>query len=335
MSRFHLLRKSGKQLHAPLALLRGHVLANASDHRKMKIGLQRPLQYHAVNVHQRQVASLPKKSNRSSLGDFHFDFVGQCAPDQSFRHPRNRLNLTTPFVQRNAQDAVPLISLKNPKYVCPRHVVISRQLHLVLMNERHLPRRQQEMSAGIGQAPPEDPQAHSKGDAQIRFPSLPAEFPPLDLQRLLPSKILWLFVGQQLLGISVRVDGLQFFQRMTSFSSSTPKVLCTRSRTSSISRSMSAQLAVPALMKKFACRSLTIASPARCPFNPSSSIIRPAEPPAGFLKMHPALFWFSGWLARRFSLHTRIPARISLNGLDGSSSFTRSITSSTAKEVWR
>src|SRR5580704_7161921 len=149
------------------------------------------------------------------------------------------------------------------------------------------------------------------------------EFPPLDLQRLLPPKILRLFVGQELLGISVSVDGLQFFQRMTSFSSSTPKFLCTRSRTSSIRRSMSAQLAVPALIKKFAWRSLTIASPARCPFNPSSSIIRPAEPPAGFLKMHPALFWFSGWLARRFSLHTRIPARISLNGLDGSSSFTR------------
>src|SRR5580704_8467165 len=84
------------------------------------------------------------------------------------------------------------------------------------------------------------------------------EFPPLDLQRLLPPKILRLFVGQKLLGISVRVDSLQFFQRMTSFSSSTPKFLCTRSRTSSIRRSMSAQLAVPALIKKFAWRSLTI-----------------------------------------------------------------------------
>src|SRR6202021_2764307 len=127
MSRFHLLRKSGKKLHAPFALFRGHVLANASDYRKMKIRLQRPLQYHAVNVHQRQVASLPKKGNWSSLGDFHFDVVGQRPPDQSFSHPWNRFNLTAPFIQRNAQDATPLISLKNPKYRCARAVIFSRQ----------------------------------------------------------------------------------------------------------------------------------------------------------------------------------------------------------------
>ena len=50
------------------------------------------------------------------------------------------------------------------------------------------------------------------------------------------------------------------------------------------------QLARPAFTKKFACLSLTIASPTRWPFRPSSSIIRPADPPAGFLKMQPALF---------------------------------------------
>src|ERR1700683_1913802 len=158
------------------------------------------------------------------------------------------------------------------------------------MNQRHSRRREQKMPAGICHARTRDSNAHSDRDAQIRLPGLPAKLSPLNLQRLLPAKILRLFVGQEFLGIRVRVHGLQFFQRMTSFSSSTPYLIRTRSRTSSISLSMSAQLAVPALIKKFAWRSLTIASPARWPFKPSSSIMRPAEPPGGFLKMHPALF---------------------------------------------
>src|SRR5580704_6758105 len=203
------------------------------------------------------------------------------------------------------------------------------------MNQRHLRRSKQKISEGVRHTNARYSHANSDRDAEIRLPGLPAEFPPFDLQRLLPAEILRLFVGQELLGIGVRVHGLQFFQRMTSFSSSTPKLLCTRSRTSSINLSMSAQLALPALIKKFAWRSLTLASPARWPFNPSSSIMRPAEPPGGFLKIHPALFWLSGWLVLRFSLHTLMPARISLNGLEGNSSFTRSITSSGANEVWR
>src|SRR5208282_6584229 len=174
-----------------------------------------------------------------------------------------------------------------------------------------------------------------KRDAQIRLPGFLAEFAPLDFQRLLPPEILRLFVGQHFLGVSVHVHGSQFFQKITSFSSSMPYVTRTRSRTSSIRRSMSAQLAFATFTKKFAWRSLTIASPTRWPFKPSSSIMRPAEPPGGFLKMQPALFWFSGWLARRFSLQIFIAARMSLNGFVGSSSFTRSITSSGAKEVWR
>ena len=40
--------------------------------------------------------------------------------------------------------------------------------------------------------------------------------------------------------------------------------------------------------------------------------MRPAEAPGGFLKMQPALFCPSGWLARRFSLQIRMPVRISL-----------------------
>src|SRR5205814_7347121 len=88
----------------------------------------------------------------------------------------------------------------------------------------------------------------------------------------------------------------------------------------------------PALTKKFAWRSLTLASPTLRPFRPSSSIMRPAEAPGGFLKMQPALFCPRGWLERLFSLQIRIPFRISLYGLEGSSNITASIISSAAKE---
>src|SRR5882724_4066516 len=98
---------------------------------------------------------------------------------------------------------------------------------------------------------------------------------------------------------------------------------------------MSAAEACPAFTKKFAWRSLTRASPCEKPFSPSSSIIRPAEPPGGFLKMQPALFCPSGWLERRFSLQMRMHWRISEYGLEGSFSFTASIISSGAKEVCR
>jgi hypothetical protein len=64
------------------------------------------------------------------------------------------------------------------------------------------------MHAGICHACGHDPHAHADRDTEIRLPGLPAKLPPLNLQRLLPAKILRLFVGQEFLGISVRVHGL-------------------------------------------------------------------------------------------------------------------------------
>src|ERR1700722_13168736 len=203
------------------------------------------------------------------------------------------------------------------------------------MNQRHFGRSVEKMRGFVARERSGSRADHPHAHAEIGVPGLAAELSPLDLERLLPPEILRLFVREHFLRKRIRVDGFQFRQRITSFSSSTPHDLCTRSRTSSINFNMSEQLALPVFTKKFACRSLTMASPTRWPFRPSSSIIRPAEPPAGFLKMQPALFWFSGWLARRFSLQTLMPAKISLNGFDGSSSFTRSMTSSGANDVCR
>jgi hypothetical protein len=58
--------------------------------------------------------------------------------------------------------------------------------------------------------------------AKIGLPGLAAELAPLDLDRLLPAEILRLLGFQDFLGIGVRVDGFQFCQTITSFSSSIP-----------------------------------------------------------------------------------------------------------------
>src|SRR6202022_4447880 len=179
-------------------------------------------------------------------------------------------------------------------------------------------------------------------DSAIERPAPSAEFLAADFHGLLTPQIARLFVAEQLGPVCFRVRcrgaagyGLHACQMTTSCSSSTLNAERTRSRTSAINVSMSFALALPAFTKKLAWRSLTRASPTLRPFRPRSSIMRPADAPGGFLKMQPALFWPSGWLERRFSLQIRIPSRITLNGLEGSSRITESIISSGAKEVCR
>src|SRR5712692_5710061 len=132
-----------------------------------------------------------------------------------------------------------------------------------------------------------NPGAHEH--AAVELPTAPPKSPAANFDRFLTTQVARLFFGE-----GVGLEGSRFghypFQTITSSSSSAPKARRTRSRTSAIRASMSAALAPPALMKKLAWRSLTRASPTWWPFRPSSSIIRPAEAPGGFLKMHPALF---------------------------------------------
>src|SRR5262249_501271 len=115
---------------------------------------------------------------------------------------------------------------------------------------------------------------------------------------LLPAQVAWLILGNQLRAVGIGVGrrsgvalhGFHAFHTTTSFSSFAPLACSTRSRTFAISASMSRAETLPAFTKKLAWRSLTRASPTESPLSPRSSIMRPADAPGGFLKMHPALF---------------------------------------------
>jgi hypothetical protein len=90
------------------------------------------------------------------------------------------------------------------------------------MNQRHFGRIEQKMDASIGHTRARNTR-HSPGtDAQIGLPGLLPELATLDLDRLLTAKILRLLVGQDFLRVSFRLDGFQFCQTITSFSSSIP-----------------------------------------------------------------------------------------------------------------
>src|SRR5271156_4934213 len=107
------------------------------------------------------------------------------------------------------------------------------------MDQRHLARGVKEMSGSVGHPRGCKAKGHPARYAKIRHPGFAAELAALDLQRLLPTEIARLLVGEDFLRIGVRVDGPQFFQTITSFSRSMPKAMRTRPRTSSINLSMS------------------------------------------------------------------------------------------------
>ncbi len=86
--------------------------------------------------------------------------------------------------------------------------MVAGQNNLLGMNERHFRRSQQKMANLVSRERAGRRRDNPYGHAQIRAPRLPAEFPPLDLQRLLPPQILRLFVRQNFLRIGVRVHGL-------------------------------------------------------------------------------------------------------------------------------
>jgi hypothetical protein len=90
------------------------------------------------------------------------------------------------------------------------------------MNERHFRRSQKEMAKFVNHPGCGEAGGYAQRNPQIGLPGSPTELTPPDLEGLLPAEILRLFVRQDLLGIDLRVDDLQFCQTITSFSSSTP-----------------------------------------------------------------------------------------------------------------
>jgi hypothetical protein len=74
------------------------------------------------------------------------------------------------------------------------------------MNQRHFTRGKQEIAADVSRADAGDARGGPERDAKIRLPSFLAELAPPDFQRLLAAKILRLLVGQDFLGISLRLD---------------------------------------------------------------------------------------------------------------------------------
>ena len=100
--------------------------------------------------------------------------------------------------------------------------MIAVNFNLLGMDQRCFRRSQQKVREKICSGGAGNGNRCPKSNAEIGLPGFPAELAPLDLDRLLPAKILRLFVRQDFLWVGVRADGPQFCQTITSFSSSTP-----------------------------------------------------------------------------------------------------------------
>src|SRR5579859_8018215 len=326
-------------LHPLTPFLARHALGQAGYNWKLQIFAAGAVENHAMRVDESKFRAIAQKCNRRSLDQIDADAIGKNALHGGGFDPGDFFQSASPSIQRNAQHATSAVAHKLLQHRIAAHDMVAVDLNLFWLDQQHLLSVKQKPAGRPRRGHTGDSYDPVKQNAPVEGPGPAAEFLAADFDRLLATQIARLIVTGKFRPIRVGVRrgapryGLQPFQITTSSSSSRSKADCTLSRTLEISASMSLAPALPAFTKKLAWRSLTRASPMLRPFRPRSSIMRPAEAPGGFLKMQPALFWPSGWLERRFSLQIRIPWRISLNGLEGSSSFTASIISSAAKEV--
>src|SRR6266404_2121078 len=329
------------RLHALAALFAGHALGESGDDGKLQLFAARTIENHAVRVDERQLGSIADKSDGRALGQLNANAIGENALQAGGLDPGNLFESSAAGVQRNAENAEAAIARKLLQHRFAADDVIAANFDLIRPNEQHGLAIQQKAAGRPCGGDARDSNHAIKKYAPVEWPAPSGEFLAADFNGLLTPQIARLIVTEQLGPIRLGVrrgatrQAFHASQMTTSCSSSTSNAERTRWRTSAINVSMSFALALPAFTKKLAWRSLTRASPQLRPFRPSSSIMRPADAPGGFLKMQPALFWPSGWLERRFSLQIRIPFRISLYGLEGSSNITASIISSGAKEVCR
>ena len=131
MRGLNLLDESGEELHALFALVDWHLGVDATHHRKMKIPFQRPLENHSVRIDEAHLAAIAQKCDRRALRDFNLDSIGKRAPHRCLFHPRQRFDLLSALVQRNAQHAVIAVGGENPQHIRRLHVVIARDVNLI------------------------------------------------------------------------------------------------------------------------------------------------------------------------------------------------------------
>ena len=188
----------------------------------MKIAFQRARKNHAVGVDEFHLIAGAEESDGRAFGDVDFDGIGQRAAHDGLFDPGERFDLAPAGVERDAQDAVVAVGAENFAHAIGGDVVGFGNLHLVGMNQGHGRRGKQKMADQVGCGGDGEADAGPKADAGVAFPGFLSEFAPLDFERLLAAQILRLFVSQDFLGIRFGVHGPQFFQMMTSVSSSTP-----------------------------------------------------------------------------------------------------------------
>ncbi len=210
--RFGLLHESSIKLHATLAISRGHVCADPGDNRKIEIARERAFEDDAVGINQDHVRALPQKRNGSPLGDFNFDLVGKGAAYRGLLDPGNGLNLPPARIERNAQDAPIAVHSKDPadggeRYVSQLLSTVRGNLNLIGMDQGHFRRSQQKVADKISDTGGRETHSGPKCDARVRLPGFPAKLAPLDLERLLATKILRLLLSEDFLGENVRVYG--------------------------------------------------------------------------------------------------------------------------------
>jgi hypothetical protein len=159
-----------------------------------------------VNIDERKAAALAQESDRRPLGNVHLQSVRQRAANGGLRDPWNCFELPTTLFERNAQHALITINRKNFQHGSGFDVMIAGNVNLIGMNKSHLARREQKLAADIGAADARDAGRGPQRDAEIRLPGFPAKLAAPDFERFLPPKILRLFVSQDFLGISFRLD---------------------------------------------------------------------------------------------------------------------------------
>ena len=84
--------------------------------------------------------------------------------------------------------------------------MISIKLNLIGVDQLHLARGKQKRPANVSAADARKPGSGPKRHAKVRLPCFSTELATLNFERLLPPEILRLFVSQDFLGVSFRLD---------------------------------------------------------------------------------------------------------------------------------